>query len=304
MRSSFSWLLVAVVAVAFSGTADARKKSRVSRVVTNCDKDEEGAPGEEDEFPHFREESLMFDPLAPPDYQTTFSEPPEPVPMSVTVLNATDMATDAIVEVTICALEEECISLGGDLGQWGTGMSLQPGERRTLLVWLEEPLSYGKHTVSFTLMDGSGNFADYHFGERIQVGESKVEMTDVVVDGQGLAKRKSNVIRMEDPERGVLMTVKVKNEGIAPEGVYAVFAINVDQDCIDEVYAPSRELDAPRDEDSRVEPVWVAPGTENVEVTGLWNRSNKVGQHTVSVLLFDQAGQLLGEQRGLRLRVR
>ena len=300
-------LLVAAATLA-SGAADAKGKRRGPAwlIDNDCNKQEPGAPGEPDdlEFPLYKT-GLHFDLLAPPDYDRAFAEP-EVVAFRVTVKNDLPEPADAFLEVTVCALEEECLSIGGDFWSISPYMLLEPGERRSIVVFTLDPLSLGKHTVSFTLLTGDGTeFADRYFGEYIQVGESRVDLSGVEIDGTTVKGRGVNKIRMSDPEVGVPMTVSVDNTGKAPEGVYAVFAINggFEYTCGEEIYAPSRELHDAREEDARVEPIRVEPGESGITVSALWEKA-RPGNHTVSVLVFDQAGQLVAQQRGIAFRLK
>lgn len=302
---------VAVVAVAagvvlgMAAGAQARKAKRPPKPVEYCEENELPTDGEVEDPPIFplERQGLRFWPMHLPDYQEEWADS-DLVPMLITVENTSDEPADAVVEVNVCAPEEECLSFGVDFWQVTPHMKLLPGEVRSTIAFTPDPVSLGVHRVTFTLLDGEGNGADFHFGPYLRVGKPEVRLDGVTADGQPVAERGKNEIRMTDPEKGIELSATVSNLGFAPTALYAVFAVYVNRTCMDEVYAPSRLTEATRTEDFVVEPRRVEGGDERIEIKGLWARSNVVGDHTVSMRLYDMTGEQVAERLGMRLVVR
>lgn len=291
-----------------AGAADARtlaEKKRQAQPVEYCEEKELPTDGEVEDPPVFPLEvqGLRFSRMHMPDYQETWTDS-DVIPMLVTVENLTDAPTDAIVEINVCAPEEECLSFGVDMWTAPPHLQLQPGETRAMVAFTPEPVALGTYRVTFTLMDGQGQARDFYFGPYLRVGKADVRLDAVLADGQPVGERGKNEIRMADPEKGIELTARVSNQGFAPTALYAVFAIYVNRTCMDEVYGPSRMTESTRTEDFVVEPRRVEGGDEGIEIKALWARSNVVGDHTVSLRLFDMTGEQVGERLGMRLVVR
>lgn len=268
------------------------RRPKVETPIEYCEEEEFGTDGEaeEDDIFPLERRGLRFDPMSPPDYEPKIADS-DVMPFHVTVLNGTEEPSDAIIEVNVCAAQEECMSFGADLWDTPPYMRLMPGERRSIVVWSPDPVTLGTHRVTVTLLDGKGNTTDFFFGEFLQVGEADVVLGDLTADGQPIGRRGTNKVRMADPERGVELSIDVSNKGFAPTALYAVFSIYVNRTCMDEVYAPTRLTEATRSKDFVVEPRRVEGGDEHIAIKGLWTRSNIVGDHIMSVQLFDETGQ-------------
>lgn len=305
MRVAMAALLLCLGVVPGASAARRPKLPKVVTPVEYCDEQEFGTRGEAEDpgiFPLERT-GLRFDPMSPPDYATELDDS-DMVPFHVTVVNGTDEPSDAILEINICGAQEECMSVGADLWEAPPYMRLLPGERRSVVVWTPDPVTLGSHRVAISLLDGENNGTDFFFGPFLKVGKAEVRIGAVSADGQAVKARGATQVRMNDPQKGVELSVDVSNQGFAPTALYAVFSIYVNRTCMDEVYAPTKLTEATRTKDFVVEPRRVEGGEEGVAIRGLWSRSNIVGDHIMTVQVFDETGEKLHEQRGIRMVVR
>ena len=261
----------------------------------DCDEVDRGGGGDHEEE-HTLEEpksGLQLDPLAPPQY-VKHLESPEHVVFQVTAFNDSWRSQAASLVVVLCSSTTVCIEYATDLGEWAPLWALAPSERRAALVWTEEEVPMGMHTVSIALLDDVGIVVDRYHGVPIQVGLASVNISKVKVGTRQATPRRSGRVRALDATAGLPLAVEVVNEGNAPEYVSAAFVLDGgnERSCGRELYTDAQ---------------MVEPGDTTV-LTTFWADDIglpqiEAGRHILTVLLYNSRDALVDERRGIGIKV-
>lgn len=244
---------------------------------------------------------LQLDPVDVPEHAPHLDEPDIGV-FRVTAWNDSPDPVAASVEVETCLFRESCVQAFADFGDFGGGHLLAPGERRSVLVFTDDVLPFGRHGVTVVLLAGGTEVADRYSTAGLMVGAAELGVSEVsLLDRpfpvpEGTEAPPPLVLDRVDASVGVALSASVGNSGTAPEQVSAGFALDGGSEwsCGREIYSKAAV---------------VAPGEDEVTLAAEWLENEETppiqaGKHVLSILLYDGAGELVWERRGLPFEIR
>lgn len=283
-------LATLALAVLWAAPADAARRWQWN---VDCDEVSGGGGDDRDDPMPTARLGLQIDRVQSPEYRHHL-DAPDHVVFQVTVWNAGDRPEAAALEIDTCRYPMGCVNQGTDVQATWPRWLLAPGERRAVLVWSEEPLDYGRHTVNIVLTDALGAVADRYHGHPIMVGDSEITIEHLEVGGRKATPRRRARLRDVPVTDGVPLTVEVTNTGTAPEAVSAVFVVDggTERTCGRELYTRAATVDAGGRATLSV--IWAEDGV---------SPPIEPGRHVLTVIVYDALENVADAVRGVPIRV-